>query len=154
MKPFILLLVAFIVSLFAIKILSNNYDYALAGRIAMSLMLVFTAIGHFIYTKGMAMMLPASLPFKKEAVYITGILEIIAAVGLLVPGMQVWTGWALILFFIVLLPSNIYAAINRVDYQKAGSQGPGIQYLWFRVPLQVLFIAWTYFSAIYFKSFE
>ena len=114
----------------------------------MSVMLVFTAIGHFAFTKGMAMMLPDFIPFKAEVIYLTGVVEIIAATGLLIPGCRVWTGWALILFFILLLPGNIKAAIQHIDYQKGTFDGRGPGYLWFRIPLQIVFMVWTYLSAI------
>jgi uncharacterized membrane protein len=64
----------------------------------------------------------------------------------------VWAGWALILFFILVLPGNIKAAIHHIDYQKGTFDGYGPNYLWFRVPLQILFIGWTYISAIKFNS--
>lgn len=150
MKPLFVLLGAFIISLLIIKYFAKTFDYALSGRIAMSVMLAFTAIGHFAFTKGMTMMIPEFIPFKTEMVYLTGIIEIIAAIGLLVPNLKVWTGWALILFFIVLLPGNIKAAIDHVDFEKGTFDGNGPAYLWFRIPLQILFIAWTYVSAIRF----
>jgi uncharacterized membrane protein len=113
----------------------------------MAVMLVFTVVGHFAFTKGMAMMIPDFIPFKKELVYATGVMEILAAIGLLTPNLRVVTGWFLILFFIVLLPANINAAIKQIDYQKATFQGEGLNYLWFRIPLQILFILWTYISS-------
>lgn len=148
MKPLFVLLGAFIISLLVIKLFTKTIDYPLSGRIAMAIMLVFTAIGHFAFTKGMAMMLPDFIPFKTEVIYLTGVIEIIAAVGLLIPSLRVWTGWALILFFVLLLPGNIKAAIDHVDYQKATFDGDGPAYLWFRIPLQILFIVWTYLSTI------
>ncbi|MEO6734564.1 MAG: hypothetical protein ABIN01_25310 [Ferruginibacter sp.] len=150
MKPFIVLLTVLIIALLAIKLISGQYDFSLAGRIAMCAMLVFTAIGHFIYTQGMAMMIPASVPFKTAMVYATGVLEIIAAVCLLIPAAKIWAGWFLILFFIALLPANVKAALQHIDYQKANTDGPGSTYLWFRIPLQVLFIVWVYLSSIRF----
>ena len=150
MKPLFVLLGAFAISLLATKFFTKTSDLPLSGRVAMSVMLVFTAIGHFAFTKGMAMMIPDFMPYKTEVVYLTGVIEIIAAVGLLIPSSRVWTGWALILFFILLLPGNIKAAIDHVDYQKATLDGSGPTYLWFRIPLQLLFIAWTYLSAIRF----
>ena len=116
----------------------------------MSAMLLFTAIAHFAFTKGMIMMIPDLIPFKKGMVYFTGVIEIAAAVGVLIPGLQVLTGWLLILFFLLLLPANINAAIRHIDYQKGSFEGPGAKYLWFRVPLQILFILWTYFAAVKF----
>lgn len=148
MKPLIVLLSVFTISLFATKIFRNSYDFALSGRIAMSAMLVFTATAHFAFSKGMAMMLPDFIPYKTETVYLTGIIEIAAAVGLFIPNLRIVTGWLLIAFFILILPANIYAAIKNIDYQKGTSDGSGLMYLWFRIPLQILFIAWTYFSAI------
>lgn len=102
MKPLCVLIGAFIISLLVIKLFTKTVDYPLCGRIAMAAMLVFTAIGHFAFTKGMAMMLPDFIPFKIEVIHLTGVIEIIAAAGLLIPGFSVWTGWALILFFIVV----------------------------------------------------
>jgi uncharacterized membrane protein len=111
-------------------------------------MLISTGIAHFVYTNGMTMMLPEFFPFKKSLVYVTGILEIIAALALLVPSLQFVTAVFLIAFFVVLLPANIYAACNHINYEKATHDGDGLNYLWFRVPLQVLFILWIYFSAV------
>ena len=142
------MLATFVISLLATKLVADRYDYALAGVIAMAVMLVFTSIGHFVFTKGMLMMIPRFIPFRKELVYITGIIEIAAAVGLLIPRFRVMTAWLLIVFFILLLPANIYAATRQVDYQKGTLEGPGTTYLWFRVPLQILFILWVYFAAI------
>ena len=150
MKPLVVLFVSFCVSLIAIKVFRGQYDAAMSARIAMSVMLVFTSTAHFAFTKGMTMMMPAFIPFKKQLVYLTGIIEIIAAVGLQLPALRVLTAWLLIVFFVLLLPANINAALRRVDYQKGTLTGSGVNYLWFRVPLQVLFIVWTYLSAIMF----
>ncbi|WP_456458296.1 DoxX family protein [Reichenbachiella sp.] len=132
------------------KILHGNFSFALSGRIGMSAMLLFTAIGHFVFTKGMSMMLPDFVPFRIELVYLTGILEIAAAIGLFIPKFRVVTAWLLVVFFILMLPANIYASIKHIDYQKGTFDGPGLTYLWFRIPLQILFIVWTYLSTIKF----
>ncbi len=148
MKPLIVLLSVFAASLLITKIVRGNFKFALSGRIAMSVMLVFTAMAHFVFTKGMSMMIPDFIPFKTEAVYLTGIIEIAAAIGLFIPKLRVLTAWLLIVFFILILPSNINAALNQIDYQKGTFDGNGPIYLWFRIPLQIVFIVWTYLSAI------
>ena len=114
----------------------------------MSIMLVFTAIGHFVFTKGMSMMIPQFIPFKESFVYLTGIFEILLAIGLLIPKLKVISGWTFIIFLLLMLPANIYASINNVNYQKGTFDGNGLAYLWFRIPLQILFIIWTYISTI------
>ena len=148
MKPLIVLLSVFLVSLLITKLIRGNFEFALSGRIAISVMLVFTAIAHFVFTKGMAMMLPDFIPYKTETVYLTGIIEIVAAIGLFIPNLRIIIAWLLIAFFILILPANIYAAIKHIDFQKGTFDGNGLTYLWFRIPLQILFIVWTYLSTI------
>jgi len=146
MKPFIVLLGAFALSALTLFLIYGHSDIALSGRISMSVMLGFTALGHFLYSKGMTMMVPGPIPFKRQIVFLTGILEIVLAITLQISALQRITGWVIIIFFIVMLPANIYAAFNHVNYQKATLEGPGLNYLWFRVPLQIIFILWTYYS--------
>lgn len=148
MKPLFVLLTVFAVSLVVTKILRGNFNFAMSGRIAMSVMLLFTAMAHFLFTEGMSLMLPAFIPFKRELVYLTGVIEILFAIALLIPISSVITAWLLIAFFILIFPANIYAVIKHVDYQNATFGGSGLSYLWFRIPLQVMFIAWTYFAFI------
>jgi uncharacterized membrane protein len=148
MKPLIVLLITFVISIIALKLIRGGYAFALSGRIAMSVMLLFTAMGHFAFSKGMSMMIPGFLPFKTEIVYLTGIIEMAAAIGLLIPTLTVTTGWLLIIFFVLVLPANIHAAINHIDFQTATFSGAGLKYLWFRIPLQILFIVWTYLSSV------
>jgi uncharacterized membrane protein len=128
---------------------TGHIDLRMAGRIGMAVMLVFTAIGHFVYAKGMVLMMPEIIPFKKELVWLTGLIEGLAAAGLLIPSTVKLTAWLLILFFVLILPANISAARRHVDFQKGTYEGPSAKYLWFRIPLQVLFIAWVYFFAVH-----
>jgi len=148
MKPLFVLLGVFVISLVITKIAHRKWQPALSGRIAISIMLLFTAMAHFAFTKGMSLMLPAFIPYKVEIVYLTGIIEIIAAIGIVIPGFRLITAWLLIAFFILIIPANITAAIKQVNYQKGTYDGSGLTYLWFRIPLQLLFVAWTYLSAI------
>lgn len=149
MKPLFVLLITFIISVIAIKIVSQKYNLPLSARIAMCMMLLFTALGHFIYTKGMEMMIPDFLPLKTELVYITGGLEIVLGLGLIIPNTRIYCGWILIVFLLFMLPANINSAMKNIDYQRGSYTGPGIYYLWFRVPLQLLFIVWTYLSCYF-----
>ena len=147
MKPLVVLLSVFLGSVVVGK-LRGKSNMLFSGVFSMSVMLAFTAIGHFAFLKGMAMMIPAFIPFRYELVVITGILEIAAAVALLIPKQRIKVSWLLIAFFIAILPANIYAAMHNVNYQQATFDGPGLSYLWFRVPLQLLFVGWLYYFGI------
>jgi uncharacterized membrane protein len=148
MEPLIILTVMFIVTLVSARIIRKAWMYSFAGCVAMSVMLVFTGISHFLFPDGMALMLPGFIPFRKEVIYLTGVIEIAGAAGLLIPQFRKITAWLLIIFFIAILPANIHAAIHHVNLRTASFDGSGLNYLWFRVPLQILFIAWVYYFGI------
>jgi uncharacterized membrane protein len=147
-KPLFVLLTSFGIALLVTKVFGHQWNFIFAGNVAMSVMLLFAAIGHFAFNKGMIMMLPDFIPFKKEIIYGTGLMEILAAIGLLIPSYRHLTCVLLIIFFVLILPANIYAAIKKVDYQKGTYDGKEINYLWFRVPLQIFFIGWVWYFGI------
>ncbi|HEU0144611.1 MAG TPA: hypothetical protein VFQ47_07480 [Nitrososphaera sp.] len=86
------------------------------ARAGLSFFFIFTSIGHFISTEGMAAMIPPAVPYRIELIYLTGILELLGAVGVWIPRLTRLTGLLLILMLIGLLPANVYSAINRVDF--------------------------------------
>ena len=147
MKPFILLLAVFILTVVVAMLSTGTWHLVFAGNLSMCIMLFFTALGHFKFTKGMTMMLPGSIPLRKEIVYFTGLLEILFGLALLFPSFRHMAGIVLIVLFILMLPANIYAASKHINYEMATYDGKGIDYLWIRIPMQVLFILWVlYFS--------
>ena len=148
MSPLTVLTGTFLLSITLPRLFKREVDYALSARIAMSVMLLFTAIGHFKFTDGMELMLPAFIPFKTEVVIITGLIEIGIAIGLLIPSSIKISGWTLMIFLVLVLPANIHAAVNHVDFQTASFDGNGPNYLWFRIPVQLFFIAWAYLSTM------
>lgn len=113
------------------------------ARVGLSLFFTFTAIGHFISSDEMATMLPPFIPFRIELIYLTGVLELLGAIGVWIPRLMRLTGFLLILMLIGVLPANVYSAMNRIDF---GGHGVGPAYLLVRVPFQLFVIWWTYFA--------
>ena len=111
------------------------------ARVGLSLFFVVTALAHFMTTEEMARMIPSSIPNRVELIYLTGVLELLGAIGVWIPRLERLTGLLLIVMLIGLLPANIYSAINRVDY---GGHDAGPIYLLARVPFQLFVIWWTY----------
>ncbi|RFM36781.1 DoxX family protein [Chitinophaga silvisoli] len=153
MKPLIVLIVSFLLSLAIARLSLGKWQLVFAGNVAMCCMLMLTAIGHFKFTEGMVMMIPPIIPFKTAVVYVSGIVEVILGLMLLLPSLRNVAGNLLLILFIVLLPANIYAAMTKLNMEMANHEGPGYEYLYFRVPLQLLFIVWVvYFSTGWFRS--
>jgi uncharacterized membrane protein len=149
MTPLIILISTFLICALGLRVSSGRAQYYLSARIAMTVMLCFTAMGHFLFPKGMAMMVPQVIPFKTEIVYLTGVIEIILGIGLVIPVMRILAARSLLVFLILVLPSNIKAAQEHISYNEGNFEGPGLAYLWFRVPLQILFITWIYYSCLH-----
>lgn len=152
MKPLIVLLGVFTLTSLIARFSTGSWHLSFGGNLAMCLMLFLTAIGHFKFSQGMALMLPPFVPYRTSLVFITGVLEIIFGLALLSPALRPYAGYVLIVFFILILPSNIYAAIKHLNMEKATYDGPGLSYLWFRIPLQAFFIGWIYYFSIYLKT--
>ncbi len=144
----LVLLTAFGIALLALKAITKVWNPWLSGCIAMCVMLCFTAMGHFVYLEGMQMMLPEAVPFKRELIILTGLLEIAGGIGLLFQRYRRWAAILLIIFFVLVLPANIYAALHHIDYQNATTGGKGPGYLWLRVPLQLVLIGWVWFFGL------
>ncbi len=111
------------------------------GRISLAILLVFTGTAHFYKTQEMALMLPEFVSYKSQVIYITGVLELLGAIGILIPRVGRLAGFCLILMFVGFLPANVYAAFKYVEF---GGHVYGPKYLLFRIPLQLFFIWWTY----------
>ncbi|MEJ7685143.1 MAG: hypothetical protein WKG06_46310 [Segetibacter sp.] len=76
MKVLVLLIATFAAASVISRLTTGSWHLTFSGNLAMCLMLCFTAIGHFMFTKGMVMMMAEFIPLKKELVYFTGIAEI------------------------------------------------------------------------------
>ncbi len=113
------------------------------ARVGMSLLFVFTGVGHFIRTEEMTALLPASVPNRVWIIYLTGILELLGGIGIWIAPLMKLTGFLLILFLLGVLPANVYSAVNLVDF---GGHQAGPIYLLVRVPFQLFVIWWTYFA--------
>jgi uncharacterized membrane protein len=146
MTPLLFLLTVFGL-LFGINkfLLQDKLSLSFIGRVSLAIMLIVTGIAHFTRTDLMVEMMPEFLPLKKEIVYMTGILELLAVIGLLVGRLSRITAILLIIFFVAVLPANIVGGIKQVNL---GGMENGIMYLLFRVPMQILFIFWTYYFGV------
>jgi uncharacterized membrane protein len=104
---------------------------------ALSVLFFFTAVAHFgPMSAEVEKMLPRWVPKPKTTVFVTGILEMMGAVGLIIPETRRLSAICLIIFLIAVFPANLHAAKTKV---KLG--GRPVTPLWLRVPLQVLLIA-------------
>jgi uncharacterized membrane protein len=112
-----------------------------AARLGLALVLFLTGVAHFVQTEEMAMLLPAWVPAGRGLILLSGVFEVAAGFGLLWDRAARISAAVLVVFFVLVFPANVWAALNYVPY---GGHGAGPMYLLVRGPLQVLFILWSW----------
>jgi uncharacterized membrane protein len=109
---------------------------------ALAVMFVFTATAHFNKMKhDLAHMIPSSFPRPLLIVYITGVLELLGAAGLVLPQLRRLAGICLIALLVGMFIANVYAAQRGVTLR-----GKAPTPLWLRAPMQILLIALLWWS--------
>ena len=105
-------------------------------------MFCFTGAAHFGRMRtDLEKMVPPWVPDPKRAVWVAGLLEMLGAIGLLLPEVRQLAGICLIAFLIAVFPANIHAAQTGV---KLGERP--VTPVWVRGPMQallILLLAWT-----------
>ena len=115
-----------------------------AGRGALVIMFLFTGISHFTTMKyDFAAMIPAPLPNDLWVIYLTGVLEIAGAIGLLIPQTRKLAGVCLAVYLVAVFPANVYAALNEVPIR-----GEAPAPLWVRGPMQLLYVGLLWWTSI------
>jgi uncharacterized membrane protein len=140
MVPFIVMVVGSVVfRLFgAVGLLDAAGSWSGALRFALALMFVSTGVAHFL-PRGrteMVRMVPPGLPRPDLLVTVTGIFELLGALGLLVPGLVRASAYALIALLVALFPANVHAARMRLMVV-----GRPAMPLTMRLPLQLVWIS-------------
>jgi uncharacterized membrane protein len=113
MAPLIALLAASIVAR-VVGWLDVDYvdNWVKAIAVGLAAMFVLTGVAHFVppLRRDLIAIVPPQLPAPSLLVSITGVLEFLGAVGLLVPTTRVAAAACLLLLMVAMFPANIYAA--------------------------------------------
>ncbi len=145
MAPLIALVVASIAARLA-GWLGWDYTDAWPAAVAIGLaaMFVVTGIAHFAapLRSGLIAIVPPKLPAPGLLVTITGVLELLGAIGLLIPQTRVAAAVCLAVLMVAVFPANIYAAGG-----KRSEHAPDTP-LMPRTLMQVLFLAGAVLVAV------
>jgi len=113
----------------------------------MGFLLLATGIGHFIFPKALDSIVPHFLPGSARTwTYLSGVAELLIAVGLLAPlslkiggtSIRLLAAYAAFLLFLAVYPANIKMAI---DWRHRSLPSQLVAYL--RLPLQFGLFYWA-----------
>lgn len=114
-------------------------------RYLIGALFVFAGIMHFVKPEFFLRIMPEYLPWHKPLVLISGFFEISGGVGLMIPSLQQYATFGLILLLLAVLPANI--EMFRKYYKRQGFT----LFVWallFRLPLQFILIWWVYWAGL------
>ncbi len=111
------------------------------SQIALAALFVVAGVMHFLAFRHYLAIMPVYVPFGREAVYLTGVLEILGGIALLIPSLRRAAGIGLILLLIAVFPANVQMLLNARARNVLALEEA---LLWLRLPLQILLIAWVW----------
>ena len=106
---------------------------------AFSIFFIGAGIDHLVNPEFYLSIMPPLFSMHSEAVLISGVLEIVGGIAVLMPGLRRAAGWGIFVLLIAVYPANIYMALNPALFPSIHSG-----FLYFRLPLQFLFLYWAY----------
>ena len=105
----------------------------------MATIYVIAGIFHFLKPRAYLKIMPPYIPAPLAMVYLSGLAEIVLGVALLIPALQTYAAWGIILLLIAVMPANIYMYQQGSRVFKISGRG-----LFWRLPLQVALMLWAY----------
>jgi len=125
-------------------ILFRNKTKRELAAFAMAIFLIFFGISHFFLMNEMILMIPNIFPYPGFIVYATGVIEIILAIGLIIPKTRRLSGIFTAFYFIAVFPANVVKAMSDIDIQGTFNS-PMMS--WVRLLFQPIFILWALYCS-------
>ncbi len=105
----------------------------------MAVLYIAVGVNHFTNKKMYMRIMPQYIPFHKPIVLISGVVEILLGILLIIPSTSIIGAWGIIALLISVFPANIHHLTS-----SAKVKGAGKAVLVLRLPLQGLLIYWAY----------
>lgn len=96
---------------------------------------------HFLRPEMYVRIMPPYLPLHLELVLLSGALEILGGVGLLVPRTRRVAGLGLMALLVAVFPANVHMALHPEIF------GLPPLLLWLRLPFQAVLVAWVWWCS-------
>ena len=119
------------------RVPERTMSWSTASLYVMAGFYFLAGIMHFVKPAIYLKMMPPWIPYHRFMVYASGVVEIVLAVGLVIPACTSKAAWAVIALLIAVFPANVYMLTSR-KFRIS----PVL--LWMRLPLQLVLILWAY----------
>jgi uncharacterized membrane protein len=110
-------------------------------RLTLVSFFLVAGLAHLLMPGPYLAIMPPYVPWPREVVAVSGVAEIIGALGVCFSFTRRTAGWFLIGLLVAVFPANIQAISNGM---VIGGYAVPLWALWARLPLQPLFIVWVF----------
>lgn len=119
----------------------------------MSLLYIIVGIKHFTDTDFFITIVPLYISYKKEVVLMSGLIEIILGILLLIKQTRRFAAWGIISLLIAVFPANIYLYNNETPQAILNiSKNQALVRMPFQIPL--IIIAYWHSKELHSKKFS
>ena len=112
-----------------------------AGLVIVFIWFGFGGISHFTSTPFFLRIVPPYVPYPLAVVYVSGVFEILGAIGIWIPRWRKWAGNALFALTIAVTPANVYMSMHPQLFPNISETA-----LTIRLFVQVLLLACIWWS--------
>lgn len=110
------------------------------ARIVLGILFIIASVFHFVASEVELQIIPSFLPWRRAALYITGVFEFLGGVGILIPRFQSTAGKGLAALLVAVFPANMYHTFTRKRF-RGWARSPIYHIL--RWPMQGVLIWWA-----------
>lgn len=115
--------------------------YKIVFQIILAIGMIIVGALHFTSPEGFEKIVPDYLPYHLTLVYLSGLLEVLGGVGLLIPRVSRFAAWLLVVLYIAVFPANLYQAVNNIPVLVL-PHDPPLKEL--RLPFQAVLVTWAW----------
>ena len=109
------------------------------GRFAFAAFMVAAGVNHFVDPDFYLSLMPPWLPWHEPLVFWSGVAEVAAGLGVLIPPIRRWAGWFAIAVLLAVFPANVWMAVDSSVWPDVPTWAR-----WARLPFQAFFIWWAW----------
>lgn len=112
------------------------------ARLVLGAFLLIAGVGHFVAREEFTAQVPPWMPAPDAVVYVSGVVEIVLGIALMVSRRRLpVVGWIVAIFFVVIFPGNIWQYVEGRDAFGLDSDAARALRLIFQ-PLLVVWALW------------
>ena len=109
------------------------------GRWAFAAFMIVAGVNHFVNPEFYLRIMPPWLPWHGPLVFWSGVAEVAAGIGVLIPAIRREAGWFAIAVLLAVFPANVWMAVDPSIWPEVSTGAR-----WARLPFQALFIWWAW----------